>query len=97
MSKLTDQISELMGQIPDSASIYNNCGEGMATSCITGISFASKFKPDDTVSVHPLPGGISRGQFTISLVDAMGGRIYSATPLPAGTTQGDYLVNAKPD
>lgn len=81
-------------QIPTGATINNNSGSGLQTSSIVGMNVAFRFTDQQVVSVFPSEGGTSRGTATISIVDAVTNTLYFSTALPAGTTNGDYLMIA---
>lgn len=84
--------SGALDTIPTAATINNNTGSGVSTSSIVGLNVAVQFTDQQTVQVFPSVGGASRGSFVISYVDGVSNTIYSSGPLPAGTTQGDFLM-----
>ncbi len=59
---------------------------------IAGLNNAFQFQDQQTVQVFPAIGGTSRGSFTISYTDPVTQTVFSTGALPAGTTNGDYLV-----
>lgn len=61
---------------------------------IAGLNVAVQFTDQQVVQVFPSVGGVARGSFTISYVDGVSNTIYSTGALPAGTTNGDFLMVA---
>lgn len=84
--------SGALDQIPTAATINNNTGSGNQTSSIVGMNVAFVFTDQMTVSVFPTEGGVARGQAVISTVDPVANTLYFSTALPAGTTNGDFLM-----
>jgi hypothetical protein len=86
--------SGALDQIPTAAVIVNGTGTGVQTSSITGMNNANQFQDQQTVQVFSAVGGTLRGSFQISYADGVANALYSSTPLPPGTTQGDFLMVA---
>jgi hypothetical protein len=90
--------SGMLDQIPTTATVNNATGGGTAGtatySSIVGLNNANQFQDQQLVQVFPSEGGTARGSFRISYADGVLNTIYSAGPLPAGTTTGDYLMVA---
>lgn len=84
--------SGALDQIPAAATVSSNSGTGNQTSFISGMNVAFVFTDQMTVTVFPTEGGVARGSATISTVDPVSNTIYFSTILPAGTTQGDFLM-----
>ena len=86
--------SGYLDQIPTIGATVNNGtgGAGPSFSSITGLNNAFQFTDQQVIQVFPSIGGVARGSFTISYVDAVAQTIYSSVALPAGTTTGDYLI-----
>lgn len=84
--------SGTLDQIPSTATINNGTGSGQSLSSIVGMNNAFQFTDQQVIQVFPSIGGAARGSFTLSYVDAVTNTLYSAGGLPAGTTQGDYLI-----
>ncbi|MGH7443182.1 MAG: hypothetical protein ACREKE_10980, partial [bacterium] len=80
--------------IPASAIINNGTGSGQSLSSIVGLNNAFRFVDQQVVQVFSAPGGTNRGKFTVSYSDPVTNTIYSASNLPAGTTNNDYLIVA---
>jgi hypothetical protein len=78
-------------QIPSTAQISSGSGTGNNTSFISGIN-ALVFTDNMVIQVFPSEGGNSRGTATVSTSDGATGTVFFSTALPAGTTQGDFLV-----
>lgn len=79
--------SGYLDQIPATATITSG-----TPSSIVGMTNAFQFTDQQTVQVFSAIGGTNRGSFVISFVDPVTQTIYSAGPLPAGTTNGDFLI-----
>jgi|HubBroStandDraft_1064217.scaffolds.fasta_scaffold00161_52 hypothetical protein len=90
--------SGMLDQIPTTAIVDSGTGGGVAGSAtyssITGLNNANQFQDQQLVQVFPSEGGTVRGSFRISYADGVAQAIYSTGLLPAGTTQGDYLMVA---
>jgi hypothetical protein len=83
--------SGAIDQIP-TAAVITTGGSGNQTASIAGMNVAFRFTDQQTVTVFPSEGGTARGQATISTVDPVAQTLYFSTALPAGTTNGDYLM-----
>jgi hypothetical protein len=85
--------SGAIDQIPATAVITLSGGPSPAqVASIIGMNVAAAFTDQQVVSVFPSEGGVSRGQATISYPDAVTQTLFFSTVLPAGTTNGDYLM-----
>lgn len=84
--------SGALDQIPTTATINNGTGSGNQLSSIVGMNIAFAFTDQQTVVVFPTEGGTARGSATISTVDPVSQTLYFSTVLPAGTTNGDFLM-----
>ena len=82
-----------LDQIPSTATVNNGTGSGQSYSSIVGMNNAFQFTDQQVVQVIST-GGVNRGNFTISYVDAVSNTLYSASALPVGTVVTDYLVIA---
>ena len=80
-------------QIPANAVITTG-GSGVTTAVIQGIQCAAAFVDQQVVQIFPSEGGPSRGNATISFVSVVEQKLNFSTALPAGTTQGDYIMVA---
>lgn len=85
--------SGAIGQIPSGATISSSSGSGNETSFITGVR-AMCYTDNQVLQVFPSEGGSARGSATVSINDPVTGTLWFSTALPAGTTQGDYLMVA---
>ena len=84
--------SGAIDQIPTGAVVTLSGGSGNQVASIVGMNVAFRFTDQQTVSVFPSEGGASRGTATISTVDPVSNTLYFSTVLPAGTTNGDFLM-----
>lgn len=84
--------SGALDQIPTTATVSSSSGTGNATSFISGMNVAFSFTDQMTVTVYPSVGGVARGTATISTVDPVAQTLWFSTALPAGTTNGDFLM-----
>ena len=80
-------------QIPANAVITTG-GSGNTTAVIQGIQCAAAFVDQQVVQIFPSEGGSARGSATISFVSVVEQKLNFSTALPAGTTQGDYIMVA---
>ena len=80
-------------QIPSNAVITTG-GSGNTTAVIQGIQCAAAFVDQQVVQIFPSEGGSARGSATISFVSVVEQKLNFSTALPAGTTQGDYIMVA---
>jgi len=84
--------SGALDQIPTSAVVTLTGGSGNQVASIVGMNVAFVFTDQQVVTVFPSEGGVARGPATISTVDPVANTLYFSTPLPTGTTNGDYLM-----
>jgi hypothetical protein len=80
-------------QIPANAVITTG-GSGNTTAVIQGIQCAAAFVDQQVVQIFPSEGGSARGPATIGIVSVVEQKLNFSTALPAGTTQGDYIMVA---
>ena len=80
-------------QIPANAVITTG-GSGNTTAVIQGVQCAAAFVDQQVVQIFPSEGGTARGPATISFVSVVEQKLNFSTSLPAGTTQGDYIMVA---
>jgi hypothetical protein len=85
-------------QIPSTATVSSNSGTGAQTSYISGLgSQVLSFTDQQVVQFFPSEGGATRGNATISYVDAVAGTLYFSTVLPStggATAVSDYIALA---
>lgn len=79
--------SGTLDQIPASATVTVT-----SPGSIVGLNNAFQFTDQQVIQVFPSIGGVARGSFTVSFVDPVSQTIYATGALPAGTTNGDYLM-----